>query len=57
VGEKVAVASQTAVAAGLAAAPVAGAVAAGKYLTGPSAMEKIEKAQEERKKRKEQGQP
>ncbi len=49
---KLAAAVQTATAAGLVAAPVAGAVAGAKY----SAYSEVEKAQEERKKLKEQGQ-
>ena len=50
-------AGKTAVAAGLIAAPVAGAVKGAEYLATHSTMKSVEAAVEDRKKRKEQGQP
>ena len=55
---KVGAAVQTATAAGLIAAPVAGAAAGGKYLAEHSAMKSVDKAEaERRRKRREQGLP
>jgi len=56
-GEKIAAVGQTAVAAAKIAAPAYGAVKGAEYLATHSAMKSIEAAQEERKKRREQGQP
>jgi len=56
VGEKVAEAGKTAVAGVLVAAPVVGAVKGAEFLATHSAMKEVEKAREERRKRREQGQ-